>query len=187
MHMAHIDFTGGRIMKLSEKKVVMLVERDFEDLELWYPVLRLREDNVKVLIAGKVKGQTYKGKYGLPIQADIDFKEMLEIEFDGLLVPGGWAPDMLRREPEVLEFTKRMDQENKPIGHICHAGWVLVSADVLRGKTVTSTPGIKDDMINAGATWVDEACVVDQNIVSSRRPADLPPFVVEFIRLLEAR
>jgi protease I len=92
---------------------------------------------------------------------------------------------MLRREPEVLEITRKINGEGKPIGHICHAGWVLASADVIRGRKVTSTPGIKDDMINAGAIWVDEECVVDGNFVSSRRPSDLPMYMAEFIRLLD--
>lgn len=174
-------------MKLNKAKVVMLVDHDFEDLELWYPVLRLREDAINVLVAGKMKGETYLGKHGLPVEADIDFKEMLKMDFDGLLVPGGWAPDRLRREEEVLEFTKKMNREKRPIGHICHGGWVLVSADIIRGKTVTSTPAIKDDMVNAGSNWVDEECVVDQNIVSSRRPSDMPVFMVRFIDLLKSK
>jgi protease I len=174
-------------MKLNEAKVVMLADHDYEDLELWYPVLRLREDDISVLVAGKKKGESYFGKHGLPVEADIDFKEMLEMDFDGLLVPGGWAPDRLRREEEVLEFTKKMNHQKRPIGHICHGGWVLISADIIRGKTVTSTPAIKDDMVNAGSNWVDEECVVDQNIVSSRRPSDMPVFMVRFIDLLKAK
>jgi protease I len=172
-------------MSLKDKTVLMLAEHDFEDLELWYPILRLKEDGIKVLVAGKEKGKTFLGKHGLPVVADIDFKEMLVMKFDALLVPGGWAPDMLRREPEVLEITRKINGEGKPIGHICHAGWVLASADVIRGRKVTSTPGIKDDMINAGAIWVDEECVVDGNFVSSRRPSDLPMYMAEFIRLLD--
>ena len=101
-------------------------------------------------------------------------------EYDGILVPGGWAPDKMRRFPEVLEFIKVMDEAKKPIAQICHAGWVLISANILNGRKVTSTPGIKDDMTNAGATWVDEAVVVDDNIISSRRPPDLPPFAKAF-------
>ena len=172
-------------MSLKDKTVLMVAENDFEDLELWYPILRLKEDGIKVLVAGKQKGKTYHGKHGLPVVADIDYEEMLRTDFDALLVPGGWAPDMLRREPEVLEITRKINSEGKPIGHICHAGWVLVSADVVRGKKVTSTPGIKDDMVNAGAIWVDEECVVDGNSVSSRRPSDLPKYMAEFIRLLD--
>lgn len=171
-------------MKLNEKKVLVFVDEEFEDLELWYPVLRLREESVEVVLAGKQKGHKYIGKYGIPAIADIDFQEALSMNFDGLLVPGGWAPDMLRREPEVLEITRRINSEGKPIGHICHAGWVLASADILQGKTTTSTPGIKDDLVHAGATWVDASSVVDGNIVSARRPADLPNYMIDFLKLL---
>jgi protease I len=165
-------------------KVVSFVHNDFEDLELWYPILRLREEGVEVLLAGEEKNKKYTGKYGVPAISDIDFEEALKIDFDGLLVPGGWAPDKLRRFPSVLELTQKMNEKNKAIGHICHAGWVLISANVLQGKIVTSTPGIKDDCINAGATWVDKPSVVDGNMVSARKPMDLPAYMQGFIKVL---
>ncbi len=165
-------------------KVVSFVHNDFEDLELWYPILRLREEGVEVLLAGEEKNKKYVGKYGVPAISDIDFEEALDTDFDGLLVPGGWAPDQLRRFPSVLKLTKKMNEKNKVIGHICHAGWVLISANILAGKTVTSTPGIKDDCINAGATWVDKSSVVDGNIVSARKPMDLPDYMKDFIKVL---
>ncbi|QDP39074.1 type 1 glutamine amidotransferase domain-containing protein [Radiobacillus deserti] len=171
-------------MRLADKKVLSFVSDDFEDLELWYPILRLREEGATVYLAGEKANHTYIGKYGVPAESDFAFKDVKADDYDAVLVPGGWAPDKLRRYPEVLEFVRRMDEYEKPIGQICHAGWVLISADILKGRKVTSTPGIKDDMTNAGATWYDEAVVVDGHIVSSRRPPDLPPYVKEFANLL---
>lgn len=171
-------------MRLKDKKIVALLEDDFEDLELWYPVLRLREEGAAVHLVAKEAEKVYKGKYGVPATADKAFSEINIAHYDAILVPGGWAPDKLRRYPEVLDFVKEMDNKNKPIGQICHAGWVLISADILQGKQVTSTPGIKDDMMNAGATWHDQAVIVDGHIVSSRRPPDLPPYVKAFADLL---
>lgn len=172
-------------MRLRGLRVLSFVHNDFEDLELWYPILRLREEGATVLLAGETKGATYIGKYGVPAVADLDFGEAREQDFDALLVPGGWAPDKLRRFEDVLAITRNMNAQGKTIGQICHAGWVLISADVLKGKRVTSTPGIKDDMKNAGATWIDQASVVDGNLVSARKPADLPEYMVDFIGILE--
>lgn len=171
-------------MKLQGKKVIQIVSDDFEDLELWYPVLRLREEGAKVDIVGEEANVKYIGKYGVPIESNLAFKEVDPNEYDALLVPGGWSPDKLRRYEEVLSMTRTMDIQKKPIGQICHAGWVLISANILKGKKVTSTPGIKDDMMNAGATWVNEPVVVDGHIVSSRRPPDLPDYMREFIKVL---
>ncbi|MCK0472066.1 type 1 glutamine amidotransferase domain-containing protein [Halalkalibacter sp. APA_J-10(15)] len=167
-------------MRLQHKKVIALVDEEFEDLELWYPVMRLREEGATVHLVGLEKDKTYIGKYGVPATTEYAFSEVKSSEYDGILVPGGWAPDKLRRYPEVLTLVKEMDQAKKPIGQICHAGWVLISAKILEGKIVTSTPGIRDDMENAGATWKDEAVVVDHHIISSRRPPDLPPYAKAF-------
>ncbi len=167
-------------MRLTGKKVLSLVDEEFEDLELWYPIYRVREEGAEVVVAGAKKGFAYTGKYGVPATSDVSFAEVNIDEYDGLLVPGGWAPDKLRRYPEVLAMVRRMDERKKPIGQICHAGWVLVSAKILQGRNVTSTPGIRDDMENAGAIWRDEAVVVDGHLVSSRRPPDLPPYAKAF-------
>lgn len=167
-------------MRLQNKKVIALVDHEFEDLEHWYPVYRLREEGAEVHLVGPEADKTYIGKYGVPAKTDFAFSDITSADYDAILVPGGWAPDQLRRYPEVLTFLKEMDQAKKPIGQICHAGWVLISADILRGKTVTSTPGIKDDMTNAGATWVDEPVIVDGHLISSRRPPDLPPYMKAF-------
>ncbi|WP_088102154.1 type 1 glutamine amidotransferase domain-containing protein [Halalkalibacter urbisdiaboli] len=171
-------------MKLKNKKVIQLVDHDFEDLELWYPVMRLREEGATVHMVGEKANQQYKGKYGVPAISEYSFSEIKAEDYDALLVPGGWAPDKLRRFPEVLSIVKHMDEQKKPIGQICHAGWVLISAKILTGRTVTSTPGIRDDMENAGANWLDEAVVVDGHLVSSRRPPDLPPYAKAFVDVL---
>jgi protease I len=167
-------------------KVICLIHNDFEDLELWYPILRLREEGVIVHIAGESANTTYIGKYGVPAVSDYSFSDIDCNEYDGLLVPGGWAPDKLRRYPKVLDIVRNMNDKGKPIGQICHAGWVLISANILRGKRVTSTPGIKDDMTNAGGIWMDESVVVDRNIVSSRKPQDLPDYMKAYVELLKS-
>ncbi|MBO8163514.1 MAG: type 1 glutamine amidotransferase [Brevibacillus sp.] len=171
-------------MRLQGKKVVCFVEQEFEDLELWYPVLRLREEGAVVYLAGPEAGKAYVGKYGVPCTADKSLDEINAEDYDGVLVPGGWAPDKLRRYPQVLSFVRAMHEAKKPIGHICHAGWVLASAKILQGVTTTSTPGIKDDMEHAGAIWVDREVVVDGHIVGARRPPDLPAYAKAFADLL---
>lgn len=171
-------------MLLQGRKVICLLDDEFEDLELWYPVYRVREEGAEVLFAGPEKGRKHIGKYGVPAVADLAFNEIDGSEIDGLLVPGGWAPDKLRRYPKVLELVREMNDARKPIGQICHAGWVLISAKILEGRRVTSTPGIRDDMENAGASWFDEAVVVDGNLISARRPPDLPPYAKAFVDAL---
>lgn len=168
------------MMRLKNKKVIALVDHEFEDLELWYPILRLQEEGATVHLVGQEAKKEYIGKYGVPATSDYAFQDINVVNYDAILVPGGWAPDKLRRYPEVIHFVKEMDKAEKPIGQICHAGWVLISAKILNGKKVTSTPGIKDDMENAGATWFNEPVIVDGHIISSRRPPDLPPYVKAF-------
>lgn len=172
---------------LNGQLVICLLDDEFEDLELWYPVYRTREAGATVLFAAPEKNKTYIGKYGVPATSDLSYDELNSQDIAGILVPGGWAPDKIRRYPKVLELLQQLDKDNKPIGQICHAGWVLISAKILNGRKVTSTPGIKDDMENAGATWFDEAVVVDNNIVSARRPPDLPPYAKAFVEVLEQR
>jgi protease I len=171
-------------MKLKGQKVIQLASGDFEDLELWYPVLRLQEEGAIVDIVAEKKGEHYIGKYGVPVKSDLTFDEVNPDDYDALLVPGGWSPDKLRRYESILNMVRIFNESKKPIGQICHAGWVLISAKILNGKTVTSTPGIKDDMENAGAIWVNEPVVVDGHLVSSRRPPDLPDYMREFIRVM---
>ncbi|WP_078595761.1 type 1 glutamine amidotransferase domain-containing protein [Evansella clarkii] len=163
-------------MKLSDKKVLTVVDHEFEDSELIYPHYRLQEEGAIAHIAGKEAGVVYKGKNGVPVVSDYSFDQINIEDYDVLLVPGGWAPDKLRRYDEVLDFVKYMDRNERIIGQICHAGWVLISAGILKGRKVTSTPGIKDDMVNAGAEWHNEEVVIDGHLISSRRPPDLPAY-----------
>jgi protease I len=166
------------------KRIISLLYDEVEDLEFWYPTLRLREAGATVEVAGEEAGKVYHGKYGLPAEAEISFKDATPEGYDAVLVPGGWAPDKLRRFPEVLDLVRSLNERGKIIGEICHAGWVLISAGILEGRKVTSTPGIKDDMVNAGAIWLDEPVVVDRNIDSSRRPPDLPEYLKALLKAL---
>ncbi|MBB5174504.1 type 1 glutamine amidotransferase domain-containing protein [Texcoconibacillus texcoconensis] len=170
---------------LTGKSILTVVSNDFEDLELWYPILRLREEGAEVHIAGEEANKTFEGKYGVPVTSDYRFEDINIEEYDGLLVPGGWSPDLLRRFDSVLNMVKYMDEQKRPIGQICHAGWVLISAGILKGKHVTSTPGIKDDMENAGAIWYNKDVVVDGHLISSRRPPDLPAYMKAYIQAFQ--
>ncbi len=170
-------------MDLKGKRILSIVSEDYDDLELFYPMLRLKEAGATVEVSA-IEKKPYRGKFGLTVDVDLTFDEVDITQYDALLVPGGWAPDKLRRYDEVLDFVTYMNDHDRVIGMICHAGWVLSSADILKGKTVTSTPGIKHDLMHAGATWVNEPAVVDGNLVSGRRPPDLPlylPLLMEAI------
>ncbi|MGO9409404.1 MAG: type 1 glutamine amidotransferase domain-containing protein [Spirochaetia bacterium] len=167
------------------KRIVALVDEIYEDLELWYPRIRLEEEGWKVVVAGPEKGREYRGKHGYPCRADAAIDDIETSEFDALLVPGGFAPDKLRRLEHVKALVRQFDDEGKLIAFICHAGWVLISAGILRGRRATSTVGIRDDMLNAGAVWVDEPVVVDGNLVSSRTPADLAGFARGMVEWLK--
>lgn len=168
-------------------RALQLIDHDFEDLELWYPVLRLREAGMEVHLAGEKAGEKYIGKYGVPAVSDYSFDQIKADDYAALLVPGGWAPDKLRRYPAVIQLVQKFEAGQKPIGQICHAGWVLISAKILAGKKVTSTPGIRDDMENAGAVWLDQPVVVDGNLVSSRRPPDLPEYTKALLEVLKGK
>ncbi|QDV88268.1 type 1 glutamine amidotransferase domain-containing protein [Planctomycetes bacterium TBK1r] len=168
---------------LTDKTVLILVGDIYEDLELWYPKLRLIEAGASVTVAGPEAGRCYAGKNGYPCVSDARIDEMDEATFDALVVPGGFMPDKLRRDCVVLDLVRAFNDAKKPIAAICHGGWIPISAGVYRGINVTGSPGIKDDLINAGANYQDTAVVVDQNHVTSRRPDDLPDFCRELIKL----
>ena len=168
---------------LKNKKILIFAENYYEDLELWYPKIRLTEEGAKVVVAG-TGDKAYKGKNGYPLEVDGNIKDYKAKDFDAVVIPGGWAPDMLRRYKEVLDFIKEIHKEGKVIAAICHAGWVLASAGIVKGRKVTCVSAIKDDMINAGAKYFDKEVVVDDNIITSRMPADLPAFCREIIRAL---
>ncbi|MDR7419308.1 MAG: type 1 glutamine amidotransferase domain-containing protein [Armatimonadota bacterium] len=171
-------------MELHGIRVAALVEETYEDLELWYPVLRLREAGAEVTIVGPRAGEVYKSKYGYPARADVGMDDAHAADFDGLVIPGGYAPDRMRRHPAMLEFVRAMHAAKKPIAFICHAGWVPISAGIVRGRTVTSVSAIKDDLVNAGAKWIDQEVVVDGNLITSRTPPDLPAFARELVKAL---
>ncbi len=173
--------------KLTGKKILMFVDDVYEDLELWYPKLRLIEEGVEVVVAGPESNKVYKGKNGYPCKSDVSYNEVDEKDFDGLVIPGGFAPDKLRRVSKVLELTKQFNDNGKLVAHICHAGWITISAKIMKGYKCTSTPGIKDDIENAGAIWIDEPVVIDRNMVSSRRPDDLPAFCKGIIEVLSKK
>lgn len=166
------------------KKVLILLDDLYNELEFWYPKLRLAEAGVEVLVAGPAAGGTYRSKIGLPAVADVAFEDVDASELDGLVIPGGYAPDRIRRSKAALDLVRAVHDRGCPLAFICHAGWVPISAGILPGRTVTSFSSIKDDMVNAGATWVDEPVVVDGNLVSSRTPDDLPGFCLAFLDLL---
>lgn len=168
---------------LQNKKVMILAENYYEDLELWYPKMRLIEEGAKVIVAGTGE-KTYKGKYGYPVNVDGDIKDFKAKNFDAVIVPGGYAPDRLRAYKEVLDFVREMNSVNKVVAAVCHAPWVLASAGILKGKKVTCVDRIKDDVINAGAQYLDKEVVVDGNIITSRMPDDLPAFCREIIKAL---
>lgn len=169
-------------MAIANKKIIALVHHDFEDLELWYPIYRCREAGAVVHLVGEKAGEQYIGKYGVPAVADFAYSNIDTADYDGILVPGGWAPDKIRRFPDVLTMVQQLHANKKVIGQICHAGWVLVSAKILKGVKVTSTPGIKDDMENAGAIWIDEPATADGHIVSAQRPPDLPVYMKLYLQ-----
>ena len=166
---------------LKNKKILILAENIYEDLELWYPKLRLVEEGAKVIVAGTGE-KFYKGKNGYPLEVDGNIKDCKAKDFDAVIIPGGFAPDKLRRYKEVLDFVAEMSKSNKVVASICHGAWVLVSAKILKGRKVTCVSAIKDDVINAGAEYFDKEVVVDGNIITSRKPDDLPAFCREIIK-----
>ena len=167
------------------KTAAVLVEDLYQEMEVWVPAYRLREAGIKTVFVGTGKPE-YKSKLGYPVKADLSVKEVKAADFDALVVPGGFAPDYLRRHEATSKLVRDMDQAGKPIGAICHALWVLCSAGILKGRKVTSFFAIKDDVVNAGAQWLDQEVVVDRNLVTSRTPEDLPAFNRELINLLKA-
>ena len=161
---------------LANKRILMFVDDVYEDLELWYPKLRLQEAGAHVTVAGPKGDKKYTGKHGYPCVSDGEISEMQVADFHGLVIPGGFAPDKLRRDAKVKELTRQFAAESKLVAAICHGGWIPISAGVYRGVKVTGSLGIKDDLVNAGAEWIDAPVVVDRHFVSSRKPEDLPDF-----------
>lgn len=170
---------------LTRHEVLLLAADDFEDMELLYPLYRLREEGVTVTVAG-LDDHPLRGKKGYgPVTVDTTVDQVSADDFDALIIPGGYAPDKLRRSQPVLDLVRAFDRDRKPVAFICHAGWVPISARIIKGRRATSVGAIRDDMVNAGADWVDEATVVDGNLISARTPADLGPWMRAVLRALE--
>ena len=169
---------------LSNHRVLILVGNVYEDLELWYPKLRLIEAGAEVTLAGPEAGTRYDGKNGYPCTSDVAFSDVDPALFDGLIVPGGFMPDKLRRDKLVLDIVRHFHEQGKLIAAICHGGWIPISAGVYQGVRVTGSPGIKDDLVNAGAIWEDAAVVIDNHHVTSRKPDDLPDFCRGILQVL---
>ena len=160
---------------MSRGTILILVGPEYEDLEVWYPKLRLEEAGYEVPLVGMGEA-SYRGKHGYPAPVDGHARDFHSTELAGIIAPGGWAPDKLRRDKDVLAITRGVFEAGKLVATICHGPWILISAGIVRGRTLTSTIGIRDDVVNAGATWVDRAVCVDGNIISARVPKDLPAF-----------
>jgi protease I len=171
-------------MDSKEKKIIILVEQLYNDQEFWYPYYRLLESDVQVVLVGSGSAREYTGKSGTKTKVDADAGQISAAEFDGIVIPGGYAPDYMRRYPEMVRLVKDLYEARKVVAAICHAGWILASAHILKGRTVTSYFAIKDDMINAGAEWVDKDVVVDDNLITSRKPDDLPVFMKAILKAL---
>ena len=173
--------------ELPGRAVLVLVGDDYEDLELWYPKLRLEEAGAEVTLASLAEGRVFRGKHGYPCRSDSTVTGLRAADFDGIVIPGGWMPDALRRDGHVLSLVSDFAAAGKLVAAICHGGWIPISAGVYRGVRVTGSPGIKDDLVNAGALFEDAEVVVDRHFVSSRRPADLPAFMAAVIEVLAGR
>jgi protease I len=167
------------------RKIAILVDEQYQVLEVWYPLYRLREEGFEVLTVGNGTRPVFPSKEGYPCPVDISIEAAWAKDFDAVVIPGGWAPDFLRRYPRIVNFVKEMNAAGKVVASICHGGWLLVSADCCRGRKATCFMAIKDDMIAAGASYVDAETVVDGNLITARKPDDLPRFVVEIIKKLK--
>jgi len=170
--------------RLKGKRVAILAEDLYEDLELWYPLLRLREEGAETVVVGPGEAAEHHGKYGYPVTVDKAVRDVDVEQFDGVIIPGGYAPDRLRRHGAMVKFVREMAHHRKVVAAICHGPWMLASAEVVAGKTVTCFFSIKDDLVHAGATYQDAEVVVDGNLITSRQPADLPAFCDAIIAAL---
>lgn len=174
-------------MSLRGARVAILVEDFYQDQEVWYPFYRLKEAGAEVVTVGTGRKSEFKGKYGIPLLAQTTAAQVSAAEFDAVIVPGGYAPDLLRRYDAVLRLVRETDAQGKIVAAICHAGWVLVSAGILKGRTMTCFAAIKDDVVNAGAKYLDREVVIDGNLITSRTPEDLPMFAAAIVDALQAR
>jgi protease I len=175
-------------MNLSGKKIAVFVDKLYQEMEVWYPYYRLQEAGADAIFVGAKAGETYPSKLGYPAVADKSYDSVSADEFDGVVLPGGFAPDYIRRHAKATQLVKEIGDHGKLVAAICHGPWVLCSAHgLLKGRRATSFYAIKDDVINAGAHWEDAEVVVDANLITSRKPEDLPAFCRELIRVLAAQ
>ncbi len=172
-------------MLLSGKRVAILVENLYQEMEIWYPLYRLREAGAEVVTVGPKAGEKYTSKMGYPVHCDKSFTDAVASRYDGVVIPGGYAPDHIRRHASANHFVREMDAQGKLVASICHGAWVLCSAGMLKGRKATCFFAIKDDVINAGAIYSDCEVVVDRNLVTSRKPDDLPGFCRALIAVLK--
>ena len=163
-------------MNLEGKRVAVLAEDQYEDLELWYPYYRFKEAGAEVKIVGSGRAASFSSKHGYPARPDLNVGDARVEDFDAVIIPGGYSPDLMRRSADMVGFVRDMDAAGKPVAAICHAGWMLVSAGIVKGRRATCFFSIRDDLVAAGAQYVDAPVVVDRNLVTSRMPADLPDF-----------
>lgn len=168
------------------RSVLILNGDDYEDLELHYPRLRLIEAGYRAILIGAASDSQHRSKHGYPSRNDLAIRDARADDCAGIVLPGGWMPDKLRRDPHVLELVRAMDRAGKLVASICHGPWIAISAGVVRGKSYTGSLGIKDDLVNAGARFVDASVVVDGHHVSSRKPDDLPDFMAACLKTLAA-
>ena len=171
-------------MSLKGKRIAILAENLYQEMELWVPYYRMKEEGAEVRVVGAGGAKTYASKHGYPVTVDVQADAVSAVEFDAVIVPGGYAPDMMRRHEGMVKLVREAAQQGKVVAAICHAGWMLASAGVLEGKNVTSFFSIKDDMVHAGGRWSDTEVVVDGNLITARRPDDLPAFCREIVRAL---
>ena len=171
-------------MSLKGKRIAVLAENLYQEMELWVPYYRLKEEGAEVKVVGAGGAKSYASKHGYPVNVDAQAEAVSAVEFDAVIVPGGYAPDLMRRHEAMVRLVREAAQHGKVVAAICHAGWMLASADVVRGKDVTSFFSIKDDMVHAGARWVDREVVVDGTLITSRKPDDLPAFCRAIVRAL---
>jgi protease I len=166
------------------KKIAILVAEFYDDNELYYPYYRLQEAGFQVHLIGAIKAQAYKSKHGMLATSDFAANEVNPADYDGLVIPGGFSPDYMRRSFDIVTFAKAIADAKKPIAAICHGPWLMASVCDLKGRKLTSYYSIKDDLVHAGAIYVDAPVVVDGNYVTSRTPKDLPVFLPAFIKLI---
>jgi protease I len=172
-------------MSLKGRKIVILAENNYQEMELWYPYYRMKEEEADVTIVGSGASSTFTSKTGYPVNADSPADAVDMAQYDAIIIPGGYAPDLMRRYPSMVKLVRDANDQAKVVGAICHAGWMLVSAGILKGRKATCFFAIRDDLINAGADYVDQEVVRDGNLITSRKPDDLPAFCREIIKALK--